>query len=465
MQAKKSIKNKKVIIKLLLFSLLIGIFAFIPNVSVQADELADIEAEIDELSLSQSELAAKKEQCELDLADLESRKGDSENNLSWLNSRSEEQQNAYETLKYRQDNILDMQKTSLANLEQAKENFQVKLDQYGDRIETMFGMQQKSILELLLEADSLEGFFTSVKFMRIITDDDEAALDDLIEEQQKLVDLTESTQENIEANEEELNEIQSYLDSIEEDINFEVDQISYLNTSISDVNEEIDTYAAMKGEVDAIMAEAQITADAVRAQMEAEAEAEKQRQAEAEAEQQRQAEAAAKAEDEIQTNTSQTNNDNTVDQSPSTDQPEQSAPTVSSPVYTGGGFAWPVPGYYSISSYYGPRSFIMNGAPYSDFHTGVDIPAPTGPAFVAPTSGIISYVGAISVGGNAVIIDIGNGISVLGCHLSGFNCSVGQVVNAGDVVGFVGSTGFSTGAHLHFEIQVNGSSVDPLGYL
>ena len=121
MQAKKSIKNKKVIIKLLLFSLLIGIFAFIPNVSVQADELADIEAEIDELSLSQSELAAKKEQCELDLADLESRKGDSENNLSWLNSRSEEQQNAYETLKYRQDNILDMQKTSLANLEQAKE--------------------------------------------------------------------------------------------------------------------------------------------------------------------------------------------------------------------------------------------------------------------------------------------------------------------------------------------------------
>jgi len=264
------------------------------------------------------------------------------------------------------------------------------------------------------------------------------------------------------------------LDNIESDINFQVDEIAYIDNSINEVNSQIDTYAMLEGEIQAAMAQAQANADKIRAEMEAEAERQRQAAAAAEAERQRQAEAeAARARQQAEAANQQTNVESAESaqytQSNTVSQPAPAASSVPvapvAPVYSGGGFAWPVPGVYTISSYFGYRSFPIGGSMYSDFHTGIDIPAPTGTPFVSPADGIVTFVGPIAVGGNAVIIDFGNGLSALGCHLSGFNASVGQVVSAGQTVGFIGSTGFSTGPHLHFEIRVNGSSVNPLNYL
>lgn len=136
--------------------------------------------------------------------------------------------------------------------------------------------------------------------------------------------------------------------------------------------------------------------------------------------------------------------------------------TVSSAPRNGQSYTWPVPGHYSISSPFGYRIHPILG--YSKFHSGVDIPAPSGTPIVAAKSGTVIMSKLMSGYGNVVMVDHGDTVTVY-AHCSALNVGVGESVKAGDVVAFVGSTGLSTGAHLHFEVRVNGSPVNPLGYV
>ena len=136
--------------------------------------------------------------------------------------------------------------------------------------------------------------------------------------------------------------------------------------------------------------------------------------------------------------------------------------SVSSAPRNGQSYTWPVPGHYSISSPFGYRMHPILG--YSKFHSGVDIPAPSGTPIVAAKSGTVIMSKLMSGYGNVVMVDHGDTVTVY-AHCSALNVNVGDSVNAGDVVAFVGSTGLSTGAHLHFEVRVNGSPVNPLGYV
>jgi murein DD-endopeptidase MepM/ murein hydrolase activator NlpD len=98
------------------------------------------------------------------------------------------------------------------------------------------------------------------------------------------------------------------------------------------------------------------------------------------------------------------------------------------------------------------------------FHTGVDIGASYGSPIHAADGGTVIYATWMSGYGNATIIDHGNGISTLYAHQSRILVTSGTV-SKGQVIGYVGSTGYSTGPHLHFEVRVNGNPVDPMGYL
>lgn len=131
--------------------------------------------------------------------------------------------------------------------------------------------------------------------------------------------------------------------------------------------------------------------------------------------------------------------------------------------YTGGTFTWPVPGYYRISSEYNPRTSPISGK--YEFHTGIDIPAGYGEDVVAAADGTVITAGWVNGYGNTVMISHGSGIVTLYGHNSSVVVSTGQSVTKGQVIAKIGSTGYSTGNHCHFEVRVNGSHTSPWQYL
>ena len=124
---------------------------------------------------------------------------------------------------------------------------------------------------------------------------------------------------------------------------------------------------------------------------------------------------------------------------------------------------WPLPGDGRVYSKFGPRKAPTAGA--STYHKGVDIGGEYGAQIVAALAGTVSKVGYAWDGGNHVIIDHGNGVQTKYLHCSKTLVSVGDFVMQGEVVGLVGSTGVSTGPHLHFGVLINGTHVDPLKYI
>jgi murein DD-endopeptidase MepM/ murein hydrolase activator NlpD len=119
------------------------------------------------------------------------------------------------------------------------------------------------------------------------------------------------------------------------------------------------------------------------------------------------------------------------------------------------GLIWPVHGV--LTSPFGMR--------WGRMHEGIDIGAPTGTPIWAAAGGTVVYAGWEGGYGNLTVIDHGNGLATAYGHQSKIVVSNGQTVARGQVIGYVGSTGHSTGPHLHFEVRVNGTPVDPLGYL
>ena len=141
------------------------------------------------------------------------------------------------------------------------------------------------------------------------------------------------------------------------------------------------------------------------------------------------------------------------------------APSISS-VQSEGSFAWPLPGRTTLTSLFGGRTDPITGKPAT--HTGIDIPAPKGTPIHCAKSGVVTVSCMGSGGywsyGNYVVVSHSDGTSTLYAHMGSRAVSVGDTVSQGQELGKVGSTGSSTGNHLHFEIRVNGSRVDPVNY-
>ena len=131
------------------------------------------------------------------------------------------------------------------------------------------------------------------------------------------------------------------------------------------------------------------------------------------------------------------------------------------------GYLWPLPGgYNTISSLAGGRIHPVTGKPGN--HAGIDIPAPSGTNIYAAKSGVVIHAakgtGSSWSYGNYVIVSHSDGTSTLYAHMSRIGCKEGQTVKQGDVVGYVGTTGRSTGNHLHFEIRSGSTRKDPVNY-
>ena len=128
-----------------------------------------------------------------------------------------------------------------------------------------------------------------------------------------------------------------------------------------------------------------------------------------------------------------------------------------------GAFGWQLSAEYTRISY----GFKAKSASYTntDSHNGIDLPAPEGTPIYAAADGVVTVSEAHYSYGNHVVIDHGNGLTTLYAHMKSVNVTVGQKVSRGQEIGRGGSTGWSTGPHLHFEVRVNGRCVNPLKYV
>lgn len=142
---------------------------------------------------------------------------------------------------------------------------------------------------------------------------------------------------------------------------------------------------------------------------------------------------------------------------------EQIRRKQSSGNYTGGKLGWPAPGHTRITSPFGYRVHPILKS--KKLHTGIDIGAPAGSSITAAGDGIVIHAGSLGGYGKTVMIDHGGGIVTLYAHNSRLAVGEGSRVKRGQVIANAGSTGLSTGPHLHFEVRKNGAYVDPLPWL
>jgi murein DD-endopeptidase MepM/ murein hydrolase activator NlpD len=122
---------------------------------------------------------------------------------------------------------------------------------------------------------------------------------------------------------------------------------------------------------------------------------------------------------------------------------------------------WPTEGY--VSSRFGPRASPFTGQPQR--HTGIDLAAPPGTPIRAPADGVVTFAGTLPGYGRAIVLTHGFGFKTFYGHNQQNTVQKGQQVKRGQVIGTVGNSGYSTGAHLHYEVLLNDTPVDPLKYI
>lgn len=316
-------------------------------------------------------------------------------------------------------NLLD---TKEAELEKTtKELAQAKIDvekQYEDmklRIKFMYENGTMSYIQILLSSGSFSELLNKAEYIEQVSEYDRNMLQTYQDNRDKITRL-----------EKDLKDQKEVLEQVKGDVEAKQTEMAGL---ISDKQTEIEGYEsdiqnkeeAIK-EYEAMIAEQDSTIKALEASV-----------------------AAAKAK-----RTQMTVSDNSTN---AADQPH----------YGGGAFVWPASSYTRISDDYGYRTHPILGI--QKFHSGVDMAAPSGSSILAAADGTVVAATYNATMGNYVMIDHGNGLYTIYMHASALYVSSGQSVSAGSTIAAVGSTGRSTGAHLHFSVRQNGSYVSPWNYL
>lgn len=371
--------------------------------------------------------------------------------LAELNQLSEEQREQYEIISAQLAAALVAKTEALDAYIAAQDNLEATELLFQERLSVMFEYQNKSALEVLLESDSIAGFFTNMEIITLISDADAQAVDQM----EVALENAEMQREIALAEADEMQQIadekQAQLDELEA-------RIGITTEALADISCELDSWTAQENSLEALAASLDQQIVALQAQYDAEVAA------------------AATATTATSATTSMTSE--TFESSVATDPLDPNATPTVAPTPTpaptastsGVSLQWPT-WCHTITSPFGYRTHPIYGN--TRFHSGIDIGAGFGDTIMAAASGTVIYVETPVPGqnwggsgyGNYFIIDHGNGVSTLYAHCSNVYVSNGQSVSAGEAVGTVGSTGGSTGAHLHFEVRVNGERVDPLGCL
>lgn len=385
----------------------------LPAVTALATSIQDAKDE-------KSRLEKKQQQIEETMRELEGKKSDIVSYIETLDRKQQELETGIEKLNGEmEDAQAELDQTKL-DLEDAKETV---ADQYSimkKRIKYMYENGNSDYIEIFLNSESMADLLNQAEYMTKIAEYDNELLG-RYEEVQLFVEEKEKQLENQIVNLEMLTEeLRLEMEANEQLAADKKAQVEKYNRLIDEAGNELDQYNA------AIEAQQDTIDKLIEQERKRKEEEERRKQQQQQQEHNAASEAAGKA-------------------------------------LLNGGFIWPLPSSTRITSGFGGRAEVMAGS--GTYHYGVDIGTPYGNNILAAAAGTVVQASYHWSMGNYVLIDHGSDIYTVYMHSSKLLVSAGEHVDQGDVVALVGSTGMSTGPHLHFGLKVNGSYVNPLNYV
>ena len=356
------------------------------------------QSEIDALKAEQAASQARQDELEEQLADVEADQAEAQQRRQLLQAQLDAINNEIENI----DKQIAYYDAEIAQKEEeqaeAEANEQAQYELFCQRVRAMEEEGTVSYWSILFNSESFSELLDRLADIDAVMDYDNQVMDELIAIREEIIALR-----------------------------------TQLETSRAEEQAARDQQAAKQAEQQAKVAEAQKLLDQINADV---AEVNRQLDAESEAAAEIQAEIAQKQK---QLEEQRRQNNITIDSETS--------------------YLWPLPGYYRLSSLFGYRIHPITGEAHS--HTGIDIPAPGNTPILACKSGQVVTSAYHYSYGNYVVIDHGNGNSTLYAHMSSRAVSEGDMVTQGQTIGYVGTTGSSTGNHLHLEVRDNYTRVDP----
>lgn len=405
------------------------IFCMQPVCNVQATEESNLSEAQQEKKTLENDLQKAKELID----SLKGSKEDIQSEVEKLDKQLNEISGKVKEL----ESQLSKKRQEIANTEsalnKAKEQEKKQYRNMKKRIQFMYENGQTSYVEMLLSADSFTDFLNAVEYITQISQYDRK----MLKEYQNMQVTIADTQKTLETD-------YASLQSLQAKVQEEKQAVAALESAkkgeLNDVTDDLtDAQTVAKAYEAEIQAQNEVIAQIQAAQKRAAEQQAAQQQAQAAEENQGATDAAGENQNTAQNTTPSGNGQST------------------------GSMMWPCPSSKRVTSDYGPRTSPTNGA--SSNHKGIDIGAAYGADIVAADGGTVLVATYSSSGGNYVIIDHGGGLCTVYMHASSLTVSAGQTVSKGQVIAKVGSTGISTGNHLHFGVTLNGVYVSPWGYV
>lgn len=369
--------------------------------------------QIDALEQQKSELQSQQASIQTNIDDLIAQQADVIDQKAAMDEKNELARQEIELINEQIDVYTGLIEDKAEELEKAEAAEQAQYELYRKRVRAMEEEGSYTYLDILFQCRSLSDVLSAIDMIGEIMDSDKR----LFEEYKTARENTEQVKAEYEATLAQLGEKQETLEAEKAELE---EQIAAAVEVINKLQDDIDAAKAEYAKAAAAEAAAQASINAIIAQMQAEEEAARQEAA--------------------QNNQQYTGTGSTAT----------------------GTYIWPCPSSTYVTSAFGMRDHPLFGDERP--HSGIDIAGSAGSEVLAADSGTVAVATYSSSYGNYVTIYHSNGDYTLYAHMSSLAVSAGQSVTQGDVIGYVGSTGWTTGPHLHFEIRVNGSTVDPLSY-
>ena len=374
---------------------------------------ADEQDQIDALEQQKIELQSQQASIQTNINDLMAQQADVIEQKAAMDEKNELARQEIELINEQIDVYTDLIEQKARELEKAEAAEQAQYDLYCKRVRAMEEEGSYTYLDILFQCRSLSDVLSAIDMIGEIMDADKR----LFEEYKTARENTEKVKAEYEGTLQQLGEKQETLEAEKAELEA---QIAAAVEVINQLENDIEAAKAEYAKAAAAEAAAQASINAIIAQMQAEEEAARQEAAE--------------------------NN-------------QQYTGTGSTATGT---YIWPCPSSTYVTSAFGMREHPLFGDERP--HSGIDIAGSAGSEVLAADSGTVAVATYSSSYGNYVTIYHSNGDYTLYAHMSSLAVTAGQNITQGDVIGYVGSTGWATGPHLHFEIRVNGSTVDPLSY-